>query len=209
MSLRPLLPAILLALVMSIVVGVLATGRGSGATLAVAVGLFGVQMLFAMVRVNAPYWQPANGSQTQDGRIFSCAWRNTVLAALVYAWGATAMLAIYSMSSLTWRHWWQYGAGMAIVAAAILLYVYFLSDERSGLRAPGAVRNLMVLTGAQGAAVAVALVYIFTTGKLETQRDDWVANYIFIAGCLMLALLSLIAILAYRALLRQERASAG
>lgn len=203
MTLRPLLPAILLALVMSIVVGVLATGRGSGATLAVAVGLFVVQILFAIGRVNAPFWKSAPESEMQGGRIFACVWRNTVLAGLVYAWGATAMLAIYSMSSLSWRHWWQYGAGMAIFAAAILLYAYFLSDERSSLRAPGALRNLMVLTGVQGIAMAGALLYLLTSGKLQTQRDDWVANYIFTAGTFMLALLSLVAILAYRALLRQ------
>lgn len=203
MTLRPLLPAILLALVMSIVVGVLATGRGSGPTLAVAVGLFVVQMLFAIGRVNAPFWKPATETETQSERIFSCAWRNTVLGGLIYAWGATAMLAIYSMSSLTWRHWWQYGAGMAIVAAAILLYAYFLAAERSPLRAPGALKNLMALTAVQGFATAGALVYIFTSGKLQTRRDDWVANYIFVAGCFMLALLSLVAILAYRALKRQ------
>jgi hypothetical protein len=207
MTLRPLLPAILLALVMSIVVGVLATGRGSGETLAVAVGLFAAQMLFAITRVNAPFFQPPPATEPLSSRIFCCAWRNTVLAGLIYAWGATAMLAIYSMSSLNWRHWWQYGAGMAIIAAAIFIYAYILTDERSPLRSPAALRNLMALTAAQGIAMGGALFYIFTTGKLATKRDDWVANYIFVAGCLLLALLSLVAILAYRALKRQPSAA--
>ena len=48
------------------------------------------------------------------------AWSNTVLAALVYAWGATAMFTIYSLSGLAWRHWWQYGAGMALLACMAL-----------------------------------------------------------------------------------------
>ncbi len=132
MSLRPLLPAILLALVMSVVVGVLATGRDSGPTLALAVGLFVVQILFAMVRVDAPYWR-ARTSDSEDLSAVTFVWRNAVLAALVYTWGATAMLAIYSMSVLVWRHWWQYGAGMALFAAIILLYAYLLAAGRARL----------------------------------------------------------------------------
>ena len=56
MPLRPMLPAILLALVMSIMVAVLAAGRGSGMTLALAVALFALQMLFVALRINAPFW---------------------------------------------------------------------------------------------------------------------------------------------------------
>src|SRR5262245_45752594 len=102
MPLRPLLPAILLALVMSIIVGVLATGRGSGMTLALAVALFGLQLVFAAVRVNASAWRAQNGDPPQDEDVIASVWRNAVLAAFVYAWGATALLAIYSLSGLTW-----------------------------------------------------------------------------------------------------------
>lgn len=207
MTLRPLLPAILLALVMSIVVGVLATGRGSGGTLAVAVGLFVVQMLFAMLRVNAPFWKPAAEAESAISRNFACVWRNSVLAGLIYAWGAAAMLAIYSMSSLNWQHWWQYGAGMALVAVAILLYAYFLAGDGSPLRSPTALDHVMTLTAVQGLAMAGALVYILVADKLGTRRDDWVANYIFTGGTFLLALLSLVASLAYRALKRQPQTS--
>jgi hypothetical protein len=202
MPLRPLLPAILLALVMSIVVGVLAAGRNSGITLALAVGLFALQMLFAAARVNAPYWR-SNGEQPEEDAIV-CVWRNAVLAAFVYAWGATALLATYSLSGLTWRHWWQYGAVMALVAAAIFLYAHLLATGRGTLRTPRALGVLMGLTAMQGTAVSAVLVYLLFWGKLITPRGDWAANHIFAAGCITLALLSLISIQTYRKLGRRR-----
>jgi len=185
---------------MSIVVGVLAAGRGSGFILALAVGLFAAQMLFAMVRTNVRFWQ--NDAQpSEDGSpAVACVWRNTVLAALIYTWGATAMLAVYSLSSLVWRHWWQYGAAMALVAVALFLYANLLSSGPQSYRTPRALATLMGLTAAQGVAVAVVLVYLIFWGKLLTPRGDWAASYIFAAGSIMLALLSAVAVLTYRAI---------
>lgn len=199
MPLRPLLPAILLALVMSIIVGVLAAGRGSGMTLALAVALFALQLLFAAVRVNGPAWRGENGDPPQDEDAIASVWRNAVLAGFVYAWGATALLAIYSLSGLTWRHWWQYGAAMALVAAGIFIYANMLAS-RPALRTPRPLEALMALTATQGIAVIVGLVYLVFWGKLASPRSDWAANHIFAGGCIMLALLSLISILTYRKL---------
>ena len=56
MPLRPMLPVILLALLLSIMIAVLAAGRGSGWTLALAVALFALQMLVVALRINAPFW---------------------------------------------------------------------------------------------------------------------------------------------------------
>jgi hypothetical protein len=206
MPLRPLLPALLLALVMSIVVGVLAAGRESGFTLALAVALFGLQMLFATVRSNAPYWQP-DASAAQDATIALCVRRNTLLAALVYAWGAAAVLAIYSLSGLNWRHWWQYGAAIALVASAVFLYAHLLTDEQGAYRTPKALNALMGLTVVQGLAVVGVLVYLIVWGKLATPRSDWAANYVFATGSVTLAVLSAISVLTYRRL-RTRAASA-
>ncbi len=140
MPLRPLLPALLLAFVMSIVVGVLAVGRDSGITLALAVALFALQMLFALARTNAPLWSPT-AETPKDTMIALCVRRNTLLAALVYAWGAAAILALYSLSALNWRHWWQYGAAMALVAIAVFLYAQLLTDEHGTYRTPKALER--------------------------------------------------------------------
>jgi len=199
MPLKPLLPALLLALVMSIVVGVLAAGRNSGFTLALAVALFGLQMLFALVRSNAPFWQN-DAAPAHYAIVALCVRRNTLLAALVYAWGAAAILAIYSLSGLNWRHWWQYGAAMALVASAVFLYAHLLTDEQGSYRTPRALNALMGLTVAQGLAVVGVLIYLIAWGKLATPRSDWAANYIFATGSVTLALLSAISVLTYRRL---------
>jgi hypothetical protein len=202
MPLRPLLPALLLALVMSIVVGVLAVGRNSGFTLALAVALFALQMLFALVRTNAPYWRP-DTEMPHEASVALCVSCNTLLAALVYAWGAAAILAIYSLSGLNWRHWWQYGAAMALVAIAVFLYAQLLTGEKGSYRTPKALNALMALTVVQGLAVVGVLVYLVAWGKLVTPRSDWAANYVFAAGSLTLAVLSAIAILTYGRLKRR------
>jgi len=199
MPLKPLLPALLLALVMSIVVGVLAVGRNSGFTLALAVALFALQMLFALVRTNAPFWKSDTGAEPY-ATVALCVRRNTLLAALVYAWGAAAILALYSLSGLNWRHWWQYGAAMALVAAAVFFYAHLLTDEKGSYRTPKALNALMWLTIAQCLAVIGVLVYLVGWGKLATPRSDWAANYVFAAGSLTLAALSAISVATYRRL---------
>jgi hypothetical protein len=196
MPLRPLLPALLLALVMSIVVGVLAVGRNSGFTLGLAVALFALQMLFAVVRTNAPFWG-ADAEAPHDETIALCVRRNTLLAALVYAWGAAAILALYSLSSLNWRHWWQYGAAMALVAVGVFLYAQLLTDENGTYRTPKALNALMWLSVAQGLAVIGVLVYLVGWGKLVSMRSDWAANYVFAAGSVTLAVLSSVSVLTY------------
>jgi len=204
MPLRPLLPALLLALVMSIVVGVLAVGRNSGFTLGLAVALFALQMLFALVRTNAPFWG-ADAQAPKDTIIALCVRRNTLLAALVYAWGAAAILALYSLSSLSWRHWWQYGAAMALVAAAVFLYAQLLTDEDGTYRTPKALNALMWLSVAQGLAVIGVLIYLVGWGKLFSMRSEWAANYVFAAGSVTLAVLSLISVLTYLRLKQAPR----
>lgn len=199
MALRPLLPAILLALVVSIVVGVLAAGRQDGLTLGLAAGLFGLQMLFALVRTNAPYWRTTAGSFETAAE---CVRRNAVLGGLIYAWGAAAMLVIYSLPAPVWQHWWQYGAAMALVAAGIFIYAGFLTAGRGA--SPGALRWLVIISTLNGIAVTGVVVYLVWSGKLFTTRGDWAANYIFAAGSVMLALLSLISVATYLKIVGNE-----
>ncbi len=206
MPLRPLLPALLLALVMSIIVGVLAVGRNSGLTLALAVALFALQMLFALLRTNVPFWRE-DAEGPRDTAIALCVRRNTLLAALVYAWGAAAILALYSLSGLSWQHWWQYGAAMALVAAGVFLYAHLLTDENGTYRKPQALNGLMWLTVAQGIAVIGVVIYLVTSGKLFTLRSDWAANYVFASGSVTLAVLSTVSVLTYLRLKRTPQTS--
>lgn len=196
MHLRPLFPAILLALVMSAFIGVLAAGRGSGAAMVLACAVFIVQVCFSIARVNAPFWKMGAAAVEEDLAV-ACVWNNAMLAALIYAWGATAMFAIYSLSGLTWRHWWQYGAVMSLIAVGILIYAQMLSAGRTTLHRR-ALNFLMGITTLQGIAAASALYFLLTSGKLYSMRGDWASSYVFLAGCLILVILSIVATLSYR-----------
>jgi hypothetical protein len=202
MPLRPMMPVILLAFVVSIMVAVLAAGRGSGWTLALAVVLFALQMLFVALRLNAPFWGSKPPAAEATATV-TCAQSNAVLAALVYAWGAIAMLAIYSLTPLKWQHWWQYGAAMLLIAGAIFLYAYVLTAGRESYRSARALEILIGLTTAQGIAVVVALLWLMLSGKIYTPRGDWAANEIFIGGAVMLAMLAAVSIPTLRTLTRR------
>lgn len=204
MPLRSMLPVILLAFLVSIMVAVLAAGRGSGWTLALAVALFAVQMLFVALRLNAPFWGgrlPA----TETPPAAACAQSNAVLAALIWTWGAVAMLAVYSLTALKWQHWWQYGLAMLTVAGAIFVYSLAMTGGRASHRGARTLRVLVGLTTAQGVAVVVAILWIVFSGKIYTLRGDWAANEIFIGGAAMLAMVSAITVLTLRKLTREAR----
>ncbi len=201
MPLRPMLPVILLAFLVSIMVAVLAAGRGSAWTLALAVALFAMQMLFVALRLNLPFWG-SSPPPTEMPATVACAQNNAVLAALVYAWGAIAMLAVYSLTALTWRHWWQYGAAMLLIAGAIFLYAHLLPAGRESHRSARALEVLVGLTAVQGLAVVVVILWLLLSGKIYTPRGDWAANEIFIGGAAMLAIVSAISVLTLRKLTR-------
>ena len=194
MPLRPMLPAILLAFSLSILVAVLAAARNAGTPLALAVSLFTAQILFAVVRTNAPVWRADVAPPPGAG----WAWTNSVLAALVYAWGAAAMFAVYSLSGLVWRHWWQYGVALTLLAVLTLSCAQLLTVGRGPHASSKSMAILMGLTVLQAVCMGGALVYLIASGRLMTQRPDWAANQIFVAGGVMLVLVSFASLLAYR-----------
>ena len=193
MPLRPMLPTVLLSCVLSIVVAVLAAARGANVPLGLAVGLFAVQVLLTLWRINASTWRAG----TLHTPAADWALNNTVLTAIVYAWGAAALFCIYGLSGLHWRHWWQYGAGMALLAGVALLCARHLASER-GLKTRASTLNIiMAITVAQAVSVAGALVYLVASGALDTRKGDWAANHVFVAGALTIGAISLVSLLAY------------
>lgn len=192
MRLRSMLPILLMAFALSIVVAVLAAARGSELTVALAAALFGIQALMVLVRMNAPLWRGEAGATTS----LDWAWDNTLLTALVYAWAAAAMFSIYALSGLHWRHWWQYGAGFALLGAGALACAIVLLGERA--RSERSLNTLMAITGAQLLAILGALIFLFGSGKLDTVKQDWAANIVFITGGVTVAIISAASLLASR-----------
>jgi hypothetical protein len=197
--LKPLLLAIVIALVASVLVMVLAAARDTRLVFALAATLFAVQMIFTTLRINWPLMRDGP-AQSEEGAAVASVLRNSVLAGLVYAWGAAAMLTVYSLSGLSWRHGWQYGAAMALIAIGIFVYTRWLSADNSGLRTPHALAAVTSLGALQGLGMIAALAFLLLSGKLATHKSDWAANDIFLAGSATLALLSLISVLTYRKL---------
>lgn len=110
------------------------------------------------------------------------AWRrDDSLAAMLYAWGAAAMFGVYGLSGLWWRHGWQYGSAMALVAAGLYAYA----------RQPSEARHAFWLAVIHGLLAVAALVFLCVSGKLSAGKPDWAANQIFVAGSLAILVLCL------------------
>lgn len=184
-SLRPLLPWLLLASALSTSLMVLGAGRGDHFLPAISAGLLVALIVGTGLGINAPLWSRSTGAMArQDGmatvkEALRC---NVWLAALVYAWGASALFAIYSLSDLVWRHGYQYGLGASIFASCLGLYGMRLG--RTGTGVPP-----LVLTLVHGAAAAGGLIYLIGSGKLATPKGDWAANEIFLWGGLAIVTL--------------------
>ncbi len=178
-SLRPLLPWLLLASALSITMIVLGAGRGDRFLPSIAAGLLVALVVGTGLGINAPLWSRTTGSSARpDGlaavrEALRC---NVWLAALVYAWGASALFAVYSLSDLVWRHGFQYGLGATIFAASLGVYGFRLGRVKT-LPIPS-----LMLTAIHGFAAAGALLYLVGTGKLDTTKGDWAANEVFLWG---------------------------
>jgi hypothetical protein len=178
-SLRPLLPWLLLASALSTSLMVLGAGRGDRFLPSIAAGLLVALVVGTGLGINAPLWSRTSGAAArQDGLVaireaLRC---NVWLAALVYAWGASALFAIYSLSDLVWRHGFQYGLGAAVFAGGLAIYGMRLG-RTSAARVPP-----LMLTLVHGAAAAGGLIYLIGTGKLDTPKGDWAANEVFLWG---------------------------
>lgn len=199
---RHLLPAVLLAFVVSILICVSAANRLSSAMTGLAVALFSAQVLMSALRVNLPSWNGATLSS--DGR--SWGWNNSLLAITTYGWGAAAMFSIYGLSDLNWRHWWQYGAAMALLALIAFGCAHVLLGRSDKQPTQSALKTLARMTLLQGIAAIAGLAYMIGSGALDTVKDDWAANHVFLAGGITITLLSLFSWLTYRRLLRQAAA---
>lgn len=153
--------------------------------------------------VNMPYWRGLAGGERSDDATIDAARRNARLIAIVYMWGAVALMAIYYLTRLNWYHAWQYAAGMALISAGIFAYVHVLGRQGSLLRQPVALQLVEALTALQVIAAAGGLGFLLGTGKLMTRKDDWAANDVFLMGGLAIIVLSVHALLSQQRLRRR------
>lgn len=205
MSLRHLMPRLLAVLVASAATMASAAAQGLGWMSALAAGLFALALIAAVLRINLPLWWRGEESVHVAGPNLEATVvrRNTRLAAVLYGWGAVAMFATYMLSGLSWRHGWQYGTAMALIAAGLLAYAHRMGVDGSTLRSIVGLRTALAFTVAHGAAAAVALVWLVASGKVWSGKADWVANHVFVAGTVSLIALTTIAAITQRKIERR------
>lgn len=174
MPLKPFVPALLLILAASAAAVVAAGMTGDRTTAAISAAVFAVSTIGVAWRINHAYWSNP-GTAYAPRESIEAVRRNTLLAALAYAWGAVVLVGTELLSGLDWYHYWQYGLGAAIFATGLAWY-------ETRLARPDAVPPAIGLTGLHGAAVVVALAYLVGSGKAGFVRADWVANVVFLWG---------------------------
>ncbi|MCB1503478.1 MAG: hypothetical protein KDJ47_00740 [Hyphomicrobiaceae bacterium] len=125
---------------------------------------------------------------------------NAQLLGYTYGWGGLAMLAVYLLSGLSWRHGWQYGSGMLLIALGLIAYARHLNEQTDPKAASGTMDIMAIAALLQAIAASVALAIVFFSGKLRTPKDDWAANHIFVAGGLAIVVISLQAYATHRRL---------
>ncbi len=139
---------------------VLGAGRGDRLLPALSAGLFRFSRGRHRARHQCAVVVQSHGRTEGPNLVKSALRCNVWLAALIYAWGASAMFGMYSLSDLVWRHAFQYAGGASIFAAGIALYGFSLG------RAKGAGIPPIVLTALHGLAAAGGLIYLIGADKL-------------------------------------------
>jgi len=190
---RAYLPALCIAFVASLAAMVYGALHRSPVEMAVPAFAFGILVVIVGIIANAPVWRDRVATTARHIE----AVRDTAdLTALLYAWGGAAMLLIYKFTGLHWRHGWQYGLGMLIIAAGIAAYIRTIAkrDEERALRSVDFASKIGAL---HGIAASIALLWLVSSGKLATPKDDWAANIVFVVGGLGIAGLSAIGLRTY------------
>lgn len=201
MSLQRIFPWLLTALAASVAVMVTGARHGLPLLAGAAAAVFAGAVLAVGVSINQPLWTLEAARITEHAAPVA-ARRNARLMAVTFAWGSAAIFAVYAMSGLRWYHFWQYGSAMALLAASTFAYGAVVGRARDPVRARKLLLRGLQLTILQGAAALGGVLFIVLSGKLASQKPDWVANQIFLFGGLAITALCVIAAMTQRRLAR-------
>jgi biotin transporter BioY len=185
---RPLMLVLIVVFLASLSGAILAADWSNRWLFAASAFVFSLTCSIAGFVLNRPYWRSDTSPATRPHTItalIAC----TKISALVYAWGAAALLLVYSITGLRWQHGWQYGSAMAIIALCMAYYVKLLDQGHPDFAGERAVEKVILLAAGQGVVFSVGLLWLVASGKVLTPRSDWAANLIFVAGGLCIVCL--------------------
>ena len=106
----------------------------------------------------------------------------TRLTAITLLWAGVALLVAYPIVGLKWQHGWQYGAGALLLAAGFATYAKRLFTPGDAATTPSAIEFSRTLSIGFAASVAAATLWLIASGKLNTIKNDWLANDVFLAA---------------------------
>jgi hypothetical protein len=204
MSVQPFIPWLLAGFIPAIIGQVIGARVGAPWLSGAAAAFLPAMAIAVSLKVNAPYWDRKTIDQGAVG-LAVASHRNARLIAWTWAAGAASMLAVYLFSGLKWQHGWQYGLGMLLIAGLGYLYAASLDVAGSVWRQPHYLSAAAALAAAQGIAAIAGIMILVMTGKVASQRGDWAANIIFVAGGLAITVLSAIAVRTHARLSHDDR----
>ncbi|MGQ0455649.1 MAG: hypothetical protein ACT4OU_01170 [Hyphomicrobium sp.] len=174
-----------------------AAADNRAATYAIALAT-SAAFIAAAFAANAPHLRrgaPATTEKAQSALI-----ETTHVTTMTFAWAGLAMLSIYLLTPLHWRHGWQYGSIFALIAAGNAIFARTLEAGATAVGAGAAtagLRRILQLSALLGLAAAVALIWMISAGKLATDKGDWAANAIFLGGGIAIAAICAIVVKAH------------
>ena len=123
---------------------------------------------------------------------------NAALLGITFGWGGAAIIASYFLTDLFWHHAWQYGLAMLIIAVGVAVYRGRLKSGDGTLASPTALKISALLALVQAIAAIAGLTFLITSGKLARHNADWIANHVFVAGAVVVVVVSLLAYIGQR-----------
>lgn len=192
MPLRPSLPWLLATLTAALVAMTLAAGTARKAEAAVAAAVFCLVLVGTAMRTYSPLWRrpaEAPGVTPRDA-----VRQIAQLIMLAYLWCGFAFYAIYLGTHIHWQHGWEYGTVLMVIALGHALYLSRLADPGDRFSTPAAIERAVRFSSYQGVLIALGLIWLIGSGKLETLKGDWAANQVFISGGFAIMCLSAILI---------------
>lgn len=149
-----------------------------------------VSLLAAVVGIRERSRLLAPGSGASKSRVESV---TALYMALVWLWGATALLLVYTLV-LDWHEWWHFCLGFTLAGGLSLAFSALLGKDADAGREDETMlklgRNLAI---AQFVAMLVTIVGLIIDPDKEflfIKEDDWAGNGIFLLGAIALAALS-------------------
>ena len=179
---------------MAIAGQVVAAARESVVLSVAATAVFAVVAIYVAIKINAADQHQSGAAATMIRR----ATANAGLLATTFGWGGGAILAAYFLTDLFWHHAWQYGLAMLIIAAGLLIYRRRLQQGEDGRVSRAELSASAILALIQAVAASAGLMFLVTSGKLARHNADWIANHVFVAGGIVIIVVSALAYLGQR-----------